>query len=147
MKETRSKEALCQKSSCHEQNYQRESIEASKKPTHLSTRKQKLRSQSTPNQGQKIERNKRQGSTLSEIPLSSTIPIKRINRSIKTTPRFSTLEQKLRSQSIPVQGQTIERNKKQSFLSEIRLSSTILLKRINWSIQKTLPIFNTRTEA
>ena len=67
----------------------------------------------------------------------------------KQLSRFSTREQKPRSQSTPIQGQKIEKkNKKQgSTLSKIRLSSTILSKRINPTIQPTLGFLNMRKEA
>ena len=48
-------------------------MEASKQLSRSSRREQKLRSQSTPTQGQKIERNKKQGSTISENRLSSIL--------------------------------------------------------------------------
>ena len=51
IEKTKSKEALCRKSGCH-QYYRRESIEASKQLSHFSTREPKLRSQSTPIPGQ-----------------------------------------------------------------------------------------------
>ena len=51
LKETKSKEALCRKTGCH-QYYRRESIEASKQLSQFSTREHKLRIQSTPIPGQ-----------------------------------------------------------------------------------------------
>ena len=123
-------------------------MEASKQLSRFSTREQKLRSQSTPIQGQKIEKKTKSKGALRRKSGCHEYYRRESIEASKQLSHFSTREQKPRSQSTPIPGLLIQRNKKQrSTLSKIRLSSTILSKRINRIIQTTLPISDTSTEA